>query len=346
MDTVGLVRQSRLNAEEVSGGGGWSMAMKGIGVGVLTLVLAFALSCAFVAARAAHAEERPAESAFESRRIPPEEGLGYRIRAGAIHQFDTGLSGGGSVQVTRAFGDLGARYVFSEGTSVGLSVGYAYDDYDFSPGVQIGGQSPWTQVNSLRISAPTFWEVHPDWRLLLIPVLRMSAERVGDWGGAISGGGIAGFSYRVNNRLRIGPGVGVLSEIEDDPTIFPVIVVDWRPTDKLRVETGRGLGATTGPGLLASYEISRLWQLWLGFRYERFRFRLGGEGDSQRGVGEDRSFPIYTGLRFGLPFVHVSVVGGVELGGRLRIQDNEGRTLATRDYDPAPFVGVTVQGFF
>jgi hypothetical protein len=346
MDTVGLVRQSRLDAEDLKGGDGWSMAMKSIGVGVLVLLLAFALSCAVVAARPARAEEIPAESTSESRPGPPEEGLGYRIRAGAIHQFDTGLSGDGSVQVTRAFADLGARYVFSEGTSTGLSVGYAYDDYDFSSGVEIGGQSPWTQVHSLRISAPTFWEVHPDWRLLLIPVLRMSAERAGDWGDAISGGGIGGFSYRVTDRLRIGPGVGVLSEIEDDPTIFPVIVIDWRPTDKLRVETGRGLGATTGPGLLASYEVSRLWQLWLGFRYERFRFRLGSEGTVQGGVGEDRSFPIYTGLRFGLPYAHVSLVGGVELGGRLKIQDNEGRTLATRDYDPAPFVGVTVQGLF
>jgi hypothetical protein len=50
MDTVGLLRQSRVDAEEVSGGSGQSTAMKSIVVGVLTPLLAFAPSCALVVA--------------------------------------------------------------------------------------------------------------------------------------------------------------------------------------------------------------------------------------------------------------------------------------------------------
>ena len=50
MDIVGLLRQSRLDTEELSGGAGWSTAMKSIGVGVLTLLLAFALPSALVVA--------------------------------------------------------------------------------------------------------------------------------------------------------------------------------------------------------------------------------------------------------------------------------------------------------
>ncbi len=306
--------------------------------------IAFCLGFGLLVPGSALAADPRAGEAFRVERGAP-TGLGFRFRAGTVHQFDAGLDGGGEFQVTRAFGDLGARYAFREGTSTGLSIGYAWDDYDFSSSARLGGRSPWGEVHRLRLSLPTFWEAHPSWRFLAIPILRFSAESPNDWGNAVSGGGILGFSYRFDERLRIGPGVGVLSEIEDDPTIFPVVVVDWRPTDRLRIDTGRGLGSSNGPGLRASYELSEWWQVSVGARYERLRFRLD-QGNGSGNVGEDRSLPAFAGLRFGLPFAHVSLVAGAEFLGRLRLEDDRGRKIESRDYDPAPFVGLTIQAYF
>lgn len=273
-------------------------------------------------------------------------GLGFEVRGGVVHQFESSIDDGGRFDVTRGLVDLGVRYAFSEGTSVGVSVGYAIDDYDFSSGANIGGRTPWDEVQTLRLSIPMFWRPDPDWSFLAIPNLRAAAERTSDWDDGLQGGAILGFSYRFSESLSLGPGIGFTSELEGDEDVFPVLLIDWRVTDRLRVETGRGLGASRGPGVLASYTLSDDWEASLGFRRDKARFRLRGVGGADGGVGEDRSFPVFAGLTWGRPWAQVSVLAGVEFGGELRIENSRGQRLARSDYDPAPFLGLTARARF
>jgi outer membrane receptor protein involved in Fe transport len=169
----------------------------------------------------------------------------------------------------------------------------------------------------------------------------MAAESGAALGDSVSGGGFAGFSYRFGDRLTIGPGVGAMTQIEDSPDIFPVLLIDWKITDRLRLETGRGLGATRGPGLILRWDVSDRWDLSVGGRYEKLRFRLDREGVAPDGVGSDRSFPLFCGATYRFtPRAEASLVGGVALGGELLLEDENGNRIAEEDYGQAGFLGV------
>lgn len=279
------------------------------------------------------------------RRGPP-LGLNFRVRGGATNQFPTKLKQGGEFTTSRTVLDVGARYGFTEDFSTIVSVAYGYDPYGFSDAVRIGGLVPWKQVHSLRISAPIFWNPDPSWSVLMVPIVRFQAENVSDWDRALSGGAIVSLAYRFGKNLRVGPGIGVLSEIEDKPTVFPVLAIDWQVTDRFAFTTGRGLGASAGPGLFAEYEIRKLVTTSLGFRFERTRFRLAPQAGSPGGVGEDESFPVFATLQVGPRYAFAALVTGAEFRGKLRIEDASGGFIAESEYKPSAFVGVVGQIFF
>ena len=132
----------------------------------------------------------------------------------------------------------------------------------------------------------------------MVPSFRVTKESGADTGDATTGGGFAGFSYRFSDRLTIGPGIGVISQIEDSASVFPVLIIDWKISDSLSFSTGRGLGATLGPGLILNWEPYSKWTFSLGGRYERLRFRLDNDRIAPKGIGDDRAFPVFGGITY------------------------------------------------
>ncbi len=285
--------------------------------------------------------EAARETSGERASFRPEEGWSLSLRGGAAHQFETGLDDGGEFRVNRLFLQGGARYAPDHRRSVSLALGYGFDGYEFSGGRGIAALSPWESVHTVRVSAPVRWGVGREWTVFVIPTVRSAAESGASLGDSVSGGGFAGFSYRFGDRLTIGPGVGVMTEIEESPDIFPVLLIDWKVTDRLRLETGRGLGASRGPGLFLRFEASERLDVSFGGRYEKLRFRLDREGVAPDGVGSDRSFPLFCGATYRFtPRAEASLVGGVALGGKLRLEDENGNRIAEEDYGAAAFLGV------
>lgn len=277
----------------------------------------------------------------------PPLGLNFRVRGGSTYQFPAKLkNGSGDFTASRTVIDVGARYGFTRDFSVIASLSYEFSPYDFADSVQIGGVAPWKEIHSLRASLPIFWKPAPKWFLLFVPILRFQAEDVASWDDAVSGGGIVSFSYKFTDSLRVGPGIGVLSEIEDTPTVFPVLLIDWQVTERFALTTGRGLGASTGPGLVALYEFRKYWTANLGFRFERTRFRLAGDSGSPGGVGEDEGFPVFATLQVGPRYAYLALLAGARFRGQLRLEDASGDVIAESRYKPAAFVGFAGQIFF
>jgi hypothetical protein len=273
----------------------------------------------------------------------PKPRWSFTLRGGYVHQFDADIdNNGGTFSVNRFVIQGGATYATENRRSVSLSLGYDFDGYDFSGEAGFAGLRPWGDINTVRLGVPISWGLDDKWTLFVIPNVRLTAERGARLGDSVQGGGFAGASFRVNDRLTIGPGVGVVTQIGDSPDVFPVLLVNWKITDSLSLETGRGLGATLGPGLFLNWEASGKWRFSLGGRYERLRFRLNDEGIAPEGVGEDRSFPIFVGVthRFNRQ-VQASLSGGFELGGQFRLDDENGNEIIEEDYDTAGFVGIT-----
>jgi len=263
------------------------------------------------------------------------------IRGGYVYQLDSDLdNSNGSFTADRFFIQPEIRYSPERTTSYSFSFGYGYDAYNFEGDKGFGALHPWSDIHSFRLSAPIRFTKGSDWSFFIAPTLRITGESGVDLNDSLTGGVFAGFAYRINERLTIGPGVGLISQIEDDASIFPVLIINWKITDSLSLETGRGLGATLGPGISIKWQMSENWALTLGGRYEKLRFRLGDRAETPNGIGQDASFPIFGGVTYNItPSVRLSLICGIETSGELQLEDQDGNVLEEQDYESAAFGG-------
>jgi hypothetical protein len=272
----------------------------------------------------------------------PKSGWSTFLRGGYVYQSDSDIDNGVSFTANRLAIQGGLSYSPDYRLSVSLALGYGFDGYVFSGDEGFSRLRPWDNIHSFSISTPVRWVYDQEWSVFVIPMLRSTAESGIDLDDALTGGGFAGFAYRFSDRLTIGPGIGVMTQIEDDPSVFPVLLVNWKITDRLSLSTGRGLGATLGPGLILGWKAAQNWDFSLGGRFERLRFRLDKKGNAPGGIGQDRSFPLFGGVTHSFsPRAKASLLGGVELGGELLLEDETGNRIVKVDYAPAGFVGFT-----
>ena len=142
-------------------------------------------------------------------RRPMKRGFGFEGRLAALRQFETDVGGGGRMTVDRLFVQANLSYSPKPGMPFSVSLGYRFDGYDFD-GRATGAfpGRPWSDIHTVSLGVPLFVPVAERWFVLAIPVIRTTVEDGADWDDGITGGGILGASYKVNDRLRIGPGVG------------------------------------------------------------------------------------------------------------------------------------------
>jgi hypothetical protein len=268
----------------------------------------------------------------------------WEIQGGAAYQSDAGLNTGGEVNVSGAYASVSTSRRFGDGTRVGLSLGYGEDRYDFSGTNGFGGLDPWRRIRQATLSASVFHELDDQWTLYGIPSLRFNAEQGASLDDGLTVGLLAGASYRFSDSLTIGPGFGVFSEIEDDVSFFPILIVDWKITDNLSLETGRGFAASRGPGLQLRWRYSPDWEFAVGGRYEKNRFRLKDQGAAAGGVGEDSGVPLFVAAQYAVSSrISLNLIGGVETATEFRLEDAKGNPVARSDADTAPFVGATIR---
>ena len=276
------------------------------------------------------------------RRMGPEPGWSTFFRGGYMHEFDTDIDDGGSFNADRLFMQGGVTYAPDYRRSVSFALSYGLDGYDLSGDTGFAALRPWENINSYRLSMPVRWGFNEAWTVFVIPTLGFFAENGAELEDAVRGGGFAGVSYRFGDQLSIGPGIGVMSEIEDSPTVFPVVIIKWKIMDRLTLETGRGLGATLGPGLVLRWNASDKLDLSIGGRYKKLRFRLDDKRLAPNGIGQDRAFPLFGGVSYGFSRrAQVSLLGGAAFGGELRLEDEKGNTIAKENYETAGFGGIT-----
>ncbi len=268
----------------------------------------------------------------------------WTLDAGAVYQSSTSLDSGGDMSAGRVFVSGGLGRVFARRWRVGAALGYGEDHYDFSGSSGFGGLDPWNRIREFRISVPLQYFANEHWTVYAIPSLRYNAESGASLNDGRNGGLIAGAAYKVSDTLSIGPGLGIFSEIEDSTSLFPILVIDWKITDTLSLETGGGFAASRGPGLQLKWHYSPHWQFALGGRYEKTRFRLDDSGPAPDGVGQDKAFPLFALAEFAVSSdITLSLLGGVELGATLRLEDESGDLISKSDLSTAPFFGATLK---
>ena len=147
-------------------------------------------------------------------------GWSNSVEIGYLHQFKSETDSDDEFDVNRFAASYSLGYGFSPSLRASLSIGYTGHDYSFDNKGDGDFQQGWNRVDSFRISLPVFWQAGEKWDAILVPTLRTSAESGASFDDGVNGGVIGGVSYRVSERLSLGPGLGVLSQIEDDVSIF------------------------------------------------------------------------------------------------------------------------------
>ena len=271
----------------------------------------------------------------------------WGIAGGALHQADTDLKDSdGSFSVNRGFVQLNAGYAWDRRNTLSLSGGWGSSNYVFDDASRIEGVRPWGRIEDYRISLPIRFNVGEKADFIVIPSVRSYAEDGASLSDGQTEGVIAGMGWKFSDALTIGPGFGWYSELGGGSNAFPIVVVDWQITDRLSLQTGRGLAASQGPGFTLAYALNDRWKLSALARFEKIRFALD-EDVQGAAFGEDRSAPLLLSLDYTpWPMTSASVFVGAELNGELSLESDRGREIASSEYETAPLIGFSLQSRF
>jgi hypothetical protein len=250
----------------------------------------------------------------------------------------------GAFSVDRTFISATLAYGWSRRDSIGISVGTGKSDYAFEDGDDLDASGPWSDIEDTRVSLSGRFGFGQKGTLFVIPSLRFDGAEEASTSDSNTWGVLGGVAWRLDENLTIGPGIGVFSKLEGSARVFPILLIDWDIGERWNLATGRGLAASQGPGLRLSYKLAETWSLGLTGRYEKNQFRLGDDGPAPGGVGQDESFPLVFNVAWQPNrSVRMAAFAGLEFGGELKLKDDEGETIDTQTYDPAPILGATLE---
>jgi hypothetical protein len=257
------------------------------------------------------------------------------LTAAYAWQGNSDLDGGNNFRVDRGVVQFKSSTRIGPQWFAGFSIGYGEDRYRFN--ATADSFSPWQDIRTLQFGLPLRYLVNNQWVLFGLPVLRYAAEDGASLDDGREYGVIAGASYRFSDRLSIGPGLGGFKGIGNEDDLFPVLFINWRMTESISLETGRGLAATRGPGLALKWRPLDQWEFGLAARYEKYRFRLA---DSAGNIGQDKAIPMIATASWQLKSqFRLSALAGVEASGVLSVENNDGALIAEQSYSTAPIVG-------
>lgn len=265
----------------------------------------------------------------------PAPGWRTTVTAGYAVQGDSDLENRGEFSVDRSILQIETARRFGQKLFAGGSISYGESRYSFSPS---GVAAPWEDIRNVQFGLSLRYLASEKWSLFGFPILSYRTERDADLSEGREYGLIAGASYRFSETLSLGPGLGAFSGIGDEEDFFPILLINWKMTDTLSLETGRGLAISRGPGLSLKWQPVSQWRFGIAARYEKSRFRLD---DAAGNIGEDKSVPVLLTARWepSRKFT-LSALAGVETSGTLTLEDNAGNRLDRLSYDSAPIAGL------
>jgi len=268
------------------------------------------------------------------------------LTALAVHQFNSDLDKGGDVRVNRYFFQFEWNKRISNKVYAGVVAQYNLHDYSFSESASLWENKIFEKVHSLGLGIKFMYAIDKDWKIFIVPIVEFSGESEAKLNDSLIYGGIAATAYRVSPDLSIGAGVGIFSRLEE-LSVFPMIVIDWKITEKLKLSNPFRGGPSGPAGLELSYSLNKNWEVGIGGAYRSFRFRLNDEGTASNGIFQDRSVPAWGRLSWDSGSkVKIDFNAGAFIAGKMKIEDPDGNEITEDDYNTAPFVALTVSVHF
>ena len=309
---------------------------------LLARLLHVAVAALLILTASTPASGQEANELIEDIAGPPRVLLG---EGGFIYQGKGDIDGGGSVEVLRfdigllGTAKLSERWRWRNAYFLGVH-GYDFDGSGFGAG------DPWDTTMNMRLGSALSYAINDTWGVSAGGIFIFSPETKANWGDSFTGGGTLGVEYRHSETLFASVGVAVISQIEDDAIVTPMVGVNWRPDPQwtLRVGSVPASGGAAAAGELA-YRIFEPLEIGLGLAYHQRRFRLDNSGPAPKVVGVDNNLPVRLRLGWDITqHIALHVLGGVVVAGEVELEDRRGERLRKEDYDPAAYVGLRLFG--
>ncbi len=269
--------------------------------------------------------------------------LKFSISAGYQHIFKTSLDRGGTFQVDRVGLELKAKGKISDEWRLEGNLRYLFGSYTFTNAANLGGD-PWSDINTLQIDARAQWWMNNDMALIFGPFLMWSRESGASWSDSLTGGAFAGIMFVSSQKLAWGGGIGISSQLEDDVLVYPILFLDWKFTDSMKLSSVAGPVGLAFTGVEWVWEFIDHFEFGVGARYEFRRFRLDDSGVAPGGVGEDSSIPFWARLSYRInENVAIDGYAGFIVGTEFILDDSSGSRLGSDKSSPAPTIALAVR---
>ena len=270
----------------------------------------------------------------------------YRFAVTPIYRMDSDLESGGEARYGGLLMSLGRSWSLDARSTLGFGLNFNQFDWRFDNPMGFGGVAPWDQVNHLGLSVPFTYRTGGGWTLGVSPTVEYAGETGAELSDALEYGALLSMVKPIRDDLTLGFGFGVYDRIEET-SLFPVLIVNWRINERLRLSNPASAGPTGPAGLELSYALGSGWELGIAGAYRSNRFRLDQDGPFPSGVGEYRRVPVLAriGRRFS-DALSLNLYAGVSLNSELRVENANGRGLYKEDLDPAATFGVSLAGRF
>ncbi|CAN5866112.1 hypothetical protein BH11PLA1_BH11PLA1_10310 [soil metagenome] len=265
------------------------------------------------------------------------------------HQFRTDLrTDTGEYQVSRLNSGTGLSYRLNPSITLSLDTSSEVSWYEFKnattllspPPGAASSAKPFHVMYSTSINPGIRYGIDEHWFVLGGGILQVAGDRHADIFDSISGGGFVAGGYRFSDDLTIYGGLLAKSELEDDALVVPLIGVNWKITDQLRLDT-RGLG------FILSFQLAPTVRTFIDGTYESRTYRLSDDNFLPEGIIRDRQIPIALGVAWKpLPTLEFTGRLGVIAWQEFTIDDKNGNRINRFRSDPTPFVGLRAEFSF
>jgi len=262
--------------------------------------------------------------------------VGWRVETTGEHFFEQDLDGPGDVALSRGGIEASIDAPVSGDVRGGLFVGYewAHHDFDGATGLVPGCSDPWDDLQRATLGASVSGRLSERWSLFARLGVTAAGETDAPLTSSLTYQGFGGARWRFRDDLSFTFGLLGFSRLEDDAIVVPILGVDWRIHDRLRLYT-------PGPGLALAASLSAAWDLTLSGRWEGRDYRLdGGRAGARDAVVRDDRVPLALELAWHRGPARLALRAGATVHQEFEIDDRTVDRIARVETDPAPFLGL------
>lgn len=254
------------------------------------------------------------------------------------HQLSSDIDGGGSFSRSVARARISAPIFLGEDTTIGLSVSHQFESFDFDDLIT----EPWDEINRTRIGLVAKQDLNNGWSWIALPWISSNSERGADWDESLSVGGLGAAWYKVSDTLSLGLGAGFRTKLEDNTSIFPIVVINWKFAENWTLTTLPAEGFRIGAGASLRWDTRDDLSLSLVYLYKSSQHRLDEDSAAAiDGVGEFSQQRLALAATYKLnDNIRFTGHAGFTFGGEIEVQDRSGDTLSERDFDSGFIFGL------